>query len=121
MIEPWVTSWSTLVYKHLHHEPFEPEAADWSFPLAGHLSSANSAIPWIVFVRDRGSFESQFPDLLIENIRTCLPFRYLLSGGVSMRGLTPVFLGSVWARAERLFDSHMDRLGMFAFVSLRRV
>jgi len=121
MVEPWVTWWSSLVYKHLHHEPFDPEAREWSFPAAGHLSSANSAIPWIVFVRDRSKFESQFPELSIEQIRPFLAFRYLLSGGVGMRSFTPDFLQIAWAGLERLLDSQMYRLGMFAFVSLRRV
>lgn len=121
MIEPWVTWWSSLVYRHLHHEPFDPEAADWSFAPAGHLSSANSALPWIVFARDRCKFESQFPDLSIELIRPCLPFRYLLSGGVGMRSLTPGFSRFAWARVERLLNPYMDRWAMFAFVSLRRV
>ena len=25
MIEPWVSLWSKLIYKNLHHEPFDPE------------------------------------------------------------------------------------------------
>jgi SAM-dependent methyltransferase len=32
MIEPWVTPWSRLVYSKLHHEPFQPEAVEWTFP-----------------------------------------------------------------------------------------
>lgn len=63
MVEPWVTAWSRFAYKNLHHEPFSPEATDWSFPSSGPLSGANIAIPWIVFERDRGIFESEFPGL----------------------------------------------------------
>ena len=37
MIEPWVTAWSRFAYKYLHHEPFAPEAEDWSFPSSGPL------------------------------------------------------------------------------------
>jgi len=85
MIEPWVSSWSRLVYTRLHHEPFLPEAEEWAFASTGPLSGANSALPWIVFVRDRRKFESRFPELEIGGIRPFLPFRYLLSGGVGMR------------------------------------
>lgn len=38
MIEPWVTSWSRLIYTRLHHEPFCPEANEWEFPSTGPLS-----------------------------------------------------------------------------------
>ena len=31
MIEPWVTPWSSLIYKKLHHEPFQPRAEGWKF------------------------------------------------------------------------------------------
>jgi SAM-dependent methyltransferase len=121
MIEPWVTSWSRWVFTRLHSEPFLPETPDWSFSSTGHLSSANIAMPWIVFVRDRRKFESEFPELSIEEIRPFLPFRYLVSGGVGMRSLMPGFTHNAWARLERLLESQMFRLGMFAFVSLRRL
>jgi SAM-dependent methyltransferase len=120
MIEPWVTPWSRLVYTRLHHEPFRPEAEDWSFSSTGPLSGSNCAMPWIVFVRDRRKFESLFPKLTIERIRPFLPFRYLLSGGVGLRSLMPGFTHPAWAGLERMLESQMPRLAMFAFVSLHR-
>jgi SAM-dependent methyltransferase len=120
MIEPWVTAWSRFVFKHFHHEPFSPKARDWSFPCTGPLSGANGAIPWIVFVRDRDIFESEFPYLDIEQIRPFMPFRYLVSGGVGMRSLMPGFTHSLWVRLERMLEPQMPHLAMFAFVSLRR-
>ena len=120
MIEPWVTAWSRFVYKHFHHEPFCPEAKDWLFPSSGPLSGANIAVPWMVFVRDRHSFETEFPQLVIDQIRPFLPFRYLLSGGVGMRSLMPGFSHLLWARLERMLEPCMSSLGMYAFVSLRR-
>jgi SAM-dependent methyltransferase len=121
MIEPWVTPWSRFVYARFHQEPFLPEAPVWSFPSTGHLSGANIALPWIVFTRDRGKFESEFPELSIEQIRPFLPFRYLLSGGVGMRSFMPGFTHGAWARLERMLESQRSRLGMFAFISLRRL
>lgn len=52
MIEPWVTPFATLVYSSLHHEPFLPDVTTWEFGSNTPLSSANGALPWIVFVRD---------------------------------------------------------------------
>ena len=121
MIEPWVTPWSRFVYKRLHYEPFDPEAVDWSFPSSGPLSGANGAVPWIVFDRDRAKFDTRFPELAIEQVRPFLPFRYLVSGGVSMRSLMPGFTHRAWASFEESLRSPWPSLGMFAFVSLRRL
>ena len=120
MIEPWVTPWSRFVYRRFHHEPFLPEAKDWSFPTTGPLSGANGAIPWIVFVRDRNKFEFEFPGLEIERILPFFPFRYLISGGVGMRSLMPGFTYPLWARLERLLEPQMAHLAMFAFISVQR-
>jgi len=120
MIEPWVTPWSRFVYTRLHHEPFRTDAADWSFASTGPLSGSNSAMPWIVFVRDRNKFETLFPELSIERIRPFLPFRYLVSGGVGLRSLMPGITHDVWAGLECMLESQMPNLAMFAFVSLRR-
>lgn len=120
MIEPWVTPWSRFVYTHLHHEPFEPDAEGWSFSSTGPLSGANGAIPWIVLSRDREKFETEFPELAIEKIQPCLPFRYLLSGGVSVRSLMPGFSHGLWKRVEGFLEPQMDYLAMFAFISIRK-
>jgi SAM-dependent methyltransferase len=120
MIEPWVTPWSSFVYKYLHHETFDPDASEWSYSSTGPLSGANIALPWIVFARDRGKFESAFPELFVERICPFLPFRYLISGGVGMRSLMPAFTRGAWARLERMLESQMPRLGMFAFIFVRR-
>jgi SAM-dependent methyltransferase len=120
MIEPWVTPWSRLVYKRLHHEPFLPESESWSFASSGPVSGANGALPWIVFSRDRLRFESGFSELVIERIRPFLPFRYLVSGGVGMRSLMPAFTHSLWARLETLLEPCMSYLAMYAFIVVRR-
>ena len=103
-----------------HHEPFQPEALDWSFPGSGPLSGANGALPWILFERDRVQFGVEFPQFSIERIRPFLPFRYLLSGGVGLRSLVPGFTQMVWLNLERLLEPLMPQLGMFAFVSVMK-
>ena len=60
----WVTRWSRWIYGRFHHEPFDPQRADWEFPLSGPLSGANGALPWIIFQRDREQFEREWaPEL----------------------------------------------------------
>jgi SAM-dependent methyltransferase len=116
MIEPWVTAWSKLIYTKLHHEPFRPDAGEWSFPTTGPLSGANGALPWIVFHRDRALFERDFPQWEIETVRPFMPLRYLVSGGVGMRSLAPGFLFVPIQVLERA----LGRGAMFAHIVLRR-
>ncbi len=120
MHEPWVTPWSRFIYTRLHHEPFEPEVGAWEFPSSGPLSGANSALPWMVFERDRTQFEREFPQWRILTIELNTPFRYLVSGGVSMRQLMPGWSFGAWRTLERLFQPAMGRLAMFARIVLRR-
>jgi SAM-dependent methyltransferase len=118
MIEPWVTSWSKIIYTKLHHEPFRPEAEAWEFPSSGPLSGANGALPWIVFERDRERFEREFPQWKIERVEKIMPMRYLLSGGVSMRSLLPGWMHGPVKSFEKTIG---QRGAMFAHIVLRRV
>ena len=91
MIEPSNGIWSRFIYKNFHHEGFE-EDAGWELNDKGRLTSANMAIPSIIFERDLETFEVLFPDLKIRSIKHHTPLRYLLSGGVSHRNVVPGFL-----------------------------
>jgi SAM-dependent methyltransferase len=104
MVEPWVSTWSKVVFTHLHHKPFLPMAADWSIPMSGPLSGANGALPWIEFCRDRSRFGSEFPQLHIEEIRPMMPLRYLVSGRVAMRDLMPGQLYGFWGVLEAVLS-----------------
>ena len=121
MIEPWFTRWSGVVYRRLHHEPFFPESASASFEGAGPLSAANGALPWILFERDRAAFADHCREWQIETVRPMMPFRYVLSGGVSMRSMMPGWSSAGWRAVERVFQPWMNRWGMFALIVLRRV
>jgi SAM-dependent methyltransferase len=121
MIEPWVSTWSKMIYTNLHHEPFQVTSPDWSFPEQGPLSGANGALPWIVFERDRAIFEAEFPQLRIETVQPMMPFRYLVSGGVSMRTLMHYSATPFWRAMERALQPSMRHWAMFALIVLRRV
>jgi len=120
MIEPWNTCWSRLVFRYLHHEPFNPDATGWDFKRAGPLSQANSALPWIVFERDREKFKQEFPEWGIQEIELHSPFCYLLSGGVSFRSLMPECLFSLWQWIENALNLWIHSLAMFAKICLIR-
>lgn len=120
MVEPWVTPWSRFVYGHLHHEPFQPEAATWDFPTTGPLSGANTALPWILFHRDRAMFERRHPQWACERIRPFMPLAYLLSGGVSWKSLLPGWAYCSWRRLEEAARWAAPWTAMFAVIILRR-
>jgi len=121
MIEPWVSPWSRFVYSRLHHEPFDPDAPLWELPNRGPLSGANDALPWLIFKRDRTVFEREFPEWRVEVIKPIMPFRYLMSGGVSLRALVPRWSFSLWKRVEKAVGRWNDQLAMFALIILRRL
>ena len=120
MIEPWVSTWSKLIYTRFHHEPFDPQSGAWEFPSNGPLSGANGALPWIIFQRDRERFESEFPAWRVEQIMPVMPFSYLLSGGVSMRPLMPGWSYRPVHWFESLFSPLMPHIAMFAHIVLIR-
>jgi len=120
MIESWNTWWSQKIYKHLHHEPFDFDSKAWEFSKRGPLSQANSALPWIVFHRDREIFECEFPDLHVKQIQLHMPFCFVLSGGVSFRSFLPGALFGLCQRLEDMFEPWMHFCAMFATISIEK-
>jgi SAM-dependent methyltransferase len=120
MIEPWVTPWSSLIYRVLHNEPFRPDSVDWEFPQAGPLSGANNALPWMIFERDRQQFEREFPEWKVQIIAPLMPVSYLLSGGVTLRSLMPGTGFNIFRRLENLMQPVIKSWAMFAEIRLLR-
>jgi SAM-dependent methyltransferase len=119
MIEPFNTAWGRLVWRNLHHERFDL-GAGWELAGTGPLSDANGALPWIIFVRDRATFEREYPLLRIVDLRPFMPFSYLVSGGVSLRSLLPGRAFPLVRGIERLMGPLERALGMFAVIRIRR-
>jgi SAM-dependent methyltransferase len=120
MFEPWNTPWSRLIYRYFHHETFDPKYRRWEFSKGGPLSRANSALPWMVFERDRDRFESEFPEWEIVGIQLQAPFRYLLSGGLAYRSLVPGQLYDLCKKIEGFLRPWLKYLAMFAVVILKK-
>jgi SAM-dependent methyltransferase len=121
MIEPWNSTWSRFIYTYLHHEPFDPMAEHWSFPSTGPLSGANGALPWIIFKRDQAIFEREFPSLEIREVQPIMPFRYLVSGGVSRRQLMPRAFFGLWRKLDNWLSAWPLHWPMFAVIEIRRL
>ena len=120
MIEPWVTPWSRWVYTTLHHERFDPRAPAWRVEAGGPLTAANSALPWIVFERDRALLDRRFPQLRVVAIDPIMPLRYLVSGGVSMRCLTPAWTFGLWRQLDKRLVRLIPASAMFARIIVVR-
>jgi len=119
MIEPANTLWSSFIYKNFHHEPFDLSGG-WGFKKDGRLSSANGAIPWIVFCRDKQRFEKEFPSMKILKLKMHTPFRYLISGGLSIKQLLPSFTYNIIKGLEFMLTPLNSFLGMFMTVELEK-
>ncbi len=117
MVEPANTLWSRFIYQNFHHEPFDPSGG-WGLTKTGPLSAANGAIPWIIFYRDRKKFEEEFPSIKIKTLKPHNPFRYLVSGGVSMRQLLPTFMYPIVKQIEFLLSPLSGMIGMFLLIVL---
>jgi hypothetical protein len=90
-------------------------------PIAGPLSGANDALPWIIFARERQKFEQEFPHWHIELVKPMMPVCYLLSGGVSLRSLMPGWSFAIWKQIENALSHWNNELVMFAQIVLRRL
>lgn len=120
MMEPSNTWWGNFIFRNFHHEPFKPQGG-WEFDSTGPLSSANGALPWIVFSRDRLRFDREFPGLQVRRFKAHTPFRYLLSGGFSMRQLTPSFTFRLWTWFEWALTPISAIMGLFYWIEIEKI
>jgi SAM-dependent methyltransferase len=118
MIEPYVSPLSKLIYTYLHHEPFDPAQKEWILQGKGAMTSANDAMPWIIFERDRELFESQFKQLNILRVEPHTIMLYLLSGGLSYRAIMPGFAFKPLAYAEKSLGPLKKRLASMMTVEI---
>lgn len=121
LVEPWVSPFARFVWSRLHHEPFAPEGSGWGLAATGPLSSANSAMPWMIFQRDRQRFHDEHPRLRLKTLRPFMPMAYLASGGVSTRLSLPGWCYGPLRRVERFVEARTDALNCFAAIAVERI
>lgn len=120
MIEPANTPMSSIIFKHFHHEDFDPKVKEWAFTSYGPLSSSNQALPWIIFNRDRKIFEQKFPSLQIRSIRLHTPFKYLISGGLSYNTPIPGWSYAFFNAVENVIKPVFRYCAMFQTIILEK-
>ena len=119
MNEPCNSVWSRVVYKNFHHEDFDVQGG-WSMHAQGPLSTANMAQCHIVFERDCKLFEEKFPEFKLVKNRLHTPFRYLLSGGVSMKQLVPNWSFGLFKSIEKLLEPFSKVFSMFQLIVIEK-
>ncbi len=119
MIEPAATLWGAFIWK-LNNEPFDKKSS-WELETKGRLTGANGAMPWIIFVRDRKVFESEYPGFKIVKVSFHTPFRYILSGGLSFKQLLPSVLYDFIKIIENFFSPLNRIIGMYMTIELEKI
>ncbi len=89
MMEPHMSLFGKFFFRVLHHEGNDLHTLRWEFPQIGALSDANTALPDLVFDRDREVFSREFPEFEIIKRRYHTFLMYGLSGGVGFRFSAP--------------------------------
>lgn len=120
MIEPYNSILSGIIYKYFHPERFDPKAG-WKVEGSGRMSDSNTALPWIIFVRDRKIFEKKFPQFLINKIEPHTPLRYLISGGLTSIQFLPSSLYNQVIYLEKLLTPLNKYISMFTTVELEKL
>lgn len=119
MVEPYNSIWGHLIYRYLHHEKFNPKAS-WKVPGRGRMSDSNTALPWIIFKRDRSLFIKKFPHLKITKFEPHSPVRYLISGGLTRWQFLPTKFYPAIKNFEQKLGALNKLLGMFVTIELEK-
>ncbi|NUT88933.1 methyltransferase domain-containing protein [Pseudomonas corrugata] len=104
LIEPFHGPFAAFLYRRLFKsEGFDKHFESWETPSTGPMNGANQALSYIVFVRDRKTFELKHPGLEIVHQEICGNYpRYLISGGLNFRQLLPDALIPLIKAVEQL-------------------
>lgn len=105
--EPYFSWISSLVFRHLHHEPVDFAITRPELPkVVGPLASANIALPWLIFVKNPGWSDQLRARFAFTNANL-IPFSslsYMVTGGISRRIPIPAFLYRPFFRIDLLLS-----------------
>jgi hypothetical protein len=123
--EPFFSVVSTPIFKYFHHEPVdfaisEPEVKD----IRGPLTSANIALPWLVFFRKQEWLQrlnGEF-DLSAHSIQPFSGVSYMVTGGISHKLPLPHFLYRILFSVDLALSRRFPRFwaAFFTLILTRR-
>jgi SAM-dependent methyltransferase len=123
LLEPYYGPIATFLFKRLFKtEGFDKEFPSWETPFAGPMNGANQALSYIVFVRDRSSFERKHPTLKIVTHELCGNYmEYILSGGLNFRQLIPNWMSPLVIFFQFLLSPINRWIALHHIVLIRKV
>lgn len=123
LLEPFYGPLASFMYKRIFtSEGFDKKFDSWETPPSGPMNGANQALSFIVFIRDRETFESLYPNLKIVHHKICGNFlKYLLSGGLNFKQLAPDFLMGFIGACEKITRPLHGFLGLHHIIVIRKV
>jgi SAM-dependent methyltransferase len=123
--EPFLSVLSSVIFKYLHHEALdcgisEPQLKE----VHGPLASANQALPWLIFFRERQWLQrlNEKFDLASLSIRPFTALSYMITGGISHKLAVPRFLYRVLFPIDLALSRRFPRLcaSFFTVTLVRR-
>lgn len=121
--EPSSGPFGYFMNRYFHNEHTDKNAKEWRIEeaqAAGRLTSANMAMPYIIFKRDAALFGERFKMFKIEPIIYHDFLRYTLSGGLSYRSFVPKALFGAVNFMEAVFKPVMFVLGNNMLVTIQK-
>jgi SAM-dependent methyltransferase len=122
ILEPYYGPFAAFLFRRLFvTEGFDKSASGWDSVTGGPMSGANQALSHNIFVRDRGRFESRYPQLRIVHREPLSSWpRYLLSGGLNFRQLCPNALVPLVKAGEFVLAPLKGALALHYVIVLRK-
>ena len=119
--DPYCGWFGSIIYRYIHHEPFDPNAREWKFQSTGPLSGANIALAGIVFERDLDLFKTRFPQLKLVKYEPNTPLRYWLSGGLKTWTLLPAWAFPLATWLDRFLVKLSPGFSSFVDIEIERI
>ena len=122
MVEPYFSTLSRLIYLHLHHEPTDFDVDVPCLPeVAGPLSSANMAIPYMIFWGKNFGLAKLLKYYMIDESKTFYytGISYMATGGISHNIVMPHWLYErIWKIDNWLANSFYRKFAAFFSITL---
>ncbi|MFC1591566.1 class I SAM-dependent methyltransferase [Thermodesulfobacteriota bacterium] len=124
MAEPFLSTFSKLYFRYLHHEPIKMNITMPELDKSdGPLSSANSALPYLIFFSGRG-WDASLHNLYRFDSSRCDFFTstaYLITGGISHVFPIPQWLYRIYLGIDNRLQRRLPNLmALFFIIRLKK-
>lgn len=122
LIDPYYGTIAKRFYKKIFDtETFDMTQKEWVNESLGFMNGANQALSYIVFKRDIKKFEMLYPNLEIVIQKPLNNYmRYILSGGLNFRQISPSFFSPIIKVFEFLFIPFNSIFALHHIIVIRK-